>query len=80
MSGMREGEKGQPMTGTKQAIVINLNELRDLMREFADEHDPDGENLLAWTFSTFIQWLVIKKENEREQAQTTPSITSTGTH
>ena len=47
---------------TKQAIVINLNELRDLMREFADEHDPDGENLLAWTFSTFIQWLVKRKE------------------
>ena len=60
------------------AIVINLDRLRDLMKQFVTEVDPQGEHLLEWTFEAFLQWLKKKQEQSNVEAQTTPSITSTG--
>ena len=62
------------------AIVINLDRLRDLMKQFVTEVDPQGEHLLEWTFETFLQWLKKKQEQSYEQTQTTPGITGTGTN
>jgi hypothetical protein len=42
---------------TKPAIAINLNQLRDLMREFMSEVVTDDDNnIYAWPFETFLQW------------------------
>lgn len=43
----------------KQAIVIDLDRLRSLMREFIDEHadSNSSEMRMQWTFEAFLQWL-----------------------
>lgn len=56
---------------TKLAIVIDINQLRDLMREFSAEVDPDNEDLLQWTFEIFLQWL------RKRQEQLSPHIMDT---
>jgi hypothetical protein len=50
----------------RQAIVIPLDDLRRLMREFINEHetDEDLKTSLDWTFELFLQWLRKKKEQE----------------
>lgn len=50
---------------TKTAIVIELDQLRDLMREFAVEQEPDADARvgLDWTFELFLQW--VRKRQER---------------
>jgi hypothetical protein len=44
-------------TQTKQlGIVIDLDQLRDLMREFMTEVVTDDDNnIYAWPFETFLQ-------------------------
>jgi hypothetical protein len=43
---------------TKIGIAIDLDQLRDLMREFMSEVVTDDDNnIYAWPFETFLQWL-----------------------
>jgi hypothetical protein len=45
-------------TATKAGIAIDLDQLRDLMREFMSEVVTDDDNnVYAWPFETFLQWL-----------------------
>jgi hypothetical protein len=49
---------------TKLAIAIDLDQLRDLMREFMSEVVTDDDNnIYAWPFETFLQW-VMKRRRE----------------
>jgi hypothetical protein len=49
---------------TKLAIIINLDQLRDLMRGFMSEAVTDDDNnIYAWPFETFLQWA--KKRQEK---------------
>ena len=44
-------------TTTKAGIAIDLDQLRDLMREFMSEVITDDDNnIYAWPFETFLQW------------------------
>lgn len=54
-------------TPTKRlGIVINLEGLRDLMREFMSEVvTDDDDNIHAWPFETFLQWA--KKRQQQAQ-------------
>lgn len=56
----------------RAGIVINLDYLRDLMREFAIEQEPDADKRVSldWTFEIFLQWL-------RERQETTDVSTRT---
>jgi len=44
---------------TKTAIAIDLDQLRNYMREFIDERVPDSSSVTEyeWRFETFLQWL-----------------------
>lgn len=46
----------------KLGIVINLDDLRSLMREFIDEHPPLDRPPYEWRFETFLQWLKLHRE------------------
>jgi len=48
----------------RQGIVIDLDELRQLMREFIDEAVGEAEDLPAyeWRFERFLQWLRLKRQ------------------
>ena len=47
------------------AIAINLDELRDLMREFMSEVITDDDNnIYAWPFETFLQWAMKRQRQE----------------
>ena len=51
------------MTPPKLAIAINLDDLRDLMRQFMSEVVTDNDNnIYAWPFETFLQWLRRKRQ------------------
>jgi hypothetical protein len=51
------------MGTTKLAIAINLDQLRDLMREFMSEVVTDDDNnIYAWPFETFLQWAKKRQE------------------
>jgi hypothetical protein len=48
----------------RTGIAINLDHLRDLMREFMSEVATDGDNnIYAWPFEVFLQWAA-KKQKE----------------
>jgi hypothetical protein len=51
---------------TKLAIAINLDDLRDLMREFMSEVVTDEDNnIYAWPFETFLQWAMKRQREEK---------------
>jgi len=52
------------MSSTKLAIAISLDQFRDLVKEFAREHEQDEELRISleWTFELFLQWLVRKRQ------------------
>jgi hypothetical protein len=62
-------EERSPVT-TKLAIAIDLDQLRDLMREFINhvtltddlEVDTDDHVDMEWTFEMFLQWLKKRQE------------------
>jgi hypothetical protein len=62
---------------TKLGVVIRLDELRDLMRLFISEVEPDADLQvqLNWTFETFLQWL---QRRQREQTQNRTGIPNHG--
>lgn len=55
----------------RAGIVINLDHLRDLMREFAIEQEPDADKRvgLDWTFEIFLQWLRRKKQEMTDDSR-----------
>jgi hypothetical protein len=49
----------------RTGIVIDLDHLRDLMREFMSEVVTDDDNnMYAWPFEVFLQWAA-KKQKEK---------------
>jgi hypothetical protein len=47
---------------TKLAIAIDLDQLRDLMRQFMSEVvTDDDDNVYAWPFETFLQWAMKRR-------------------
>lgn len=48
----------------KLGIAINLDQLRQLMREFVNEQEPDPDKRvgLEWTMEIFLQWLRRKRQ------------------
>jgi 2-phosphoglycerate kinase len=55
---------------SRLGITIDLDQLRELMRQFIDEHVQDSSLAIKyeWRFSTFLAWLDKRqkeKENER---------------
>jgi hypothetical protein len=55
----------------KQAIVIDLKRLKELMIEYCRERDPRGEvNEREWTLSAFLHWL--EKRLEKKTHNATP--------
>lgn len=57
-------ECGETARPRKQAIAIDLDHLRELMREFLDEMQHRGhvteygpDSLSDWKFETFLQWV-----------------------
>lgn len=48
--------------GAKVGIAIPLDQLRDSMREFMSEVADDDNNIYAWPFETYLQWLRKKQE------------------
>jgi len=61
-----------PPPTTRLGIAIDLDGLRQLMREFIDEHEKDEELKVSldWTFETFLQWLR-KRQEMNNEAKTT---------
>jgi hypothetical protein len=63
------------MGTTKLAIAINLDQLRDLMREFMSEVVTDDDNnIYAWPFETFLQWAKKRQEMTNEHSQRTSNL------
>jgi hypothetical protein len=70
------------MGTTKLAIAINLDQLRDLMREFINhvtltddlEVDTDDHVDMEWTFEMFLQWLKKRQEMTNEHSQRTTNL------
>lgn len=54
----------------RTGIVIDLDYLRDLMREFIDEYPPDNPSRTEyeWRFSTFLYWLQKRMETTNEKS------------
>lgn len=51
-------------THPRLGIVINLDDLRSLMREFINEQVGNDKHLYEWRFETFLQWLQTRREIE----------------
>jgi hypothetical protein len=52
-------------------IVINLDYLRDLIREFMSEVVTDDDNsIYAWPFEVFLQWAAKKQKKEMTNGKT----------
>lgn len=79
MNTMDRGEISRPFPGlstpVKQAIVINLDHLRQLMREFLNDMKTKGhatvfdtDSLTDWKFEVFLQWLQARQVKEANNA------------
>lgn len=54
-----------PPPATRLGIAIDLDGLRDLMREFMSEVVTDEDNnIYAWPFETFLQWAMKRQRQE----------------
>jgi hypothetical protein len=49
-------------TPSHLGITIDLDQLRDLMRQFMSEVViDDDDNIYAWPFETFLQWAMRRR-------------------
>ena len=61
----------------KQAITIDLAQLRALLTEFVDERGGDEADLLRrLTLSDFLAWLTSKSKGDTDEQTTTTSTDS----
>ena len=71
---------------TKTAIVIDIDQLRDLMQEFIDEMKQRGhatiygaDSLEDWKLETFLQWLRNKQKEQSNVKEISSRRTSAAT-